>query len=166
LGYFADGTAAAPFGTSGSFVELTGASSPFAFNFTVGDLVSNGAGNGELFLDAMTFNTGIADSLFPAVNTPLVMRFFNAANSRILDLSNAAWLWKLPDTPASTLNINFDSAGLLRRGTGSVSDPIDIRTSSSASATGLRTTTAVPEPSSVALLVAGGLFAFARRRNR
>lgn len=167
LGYFQGATAAAPFGTAGSsFVALTGSGTPFGFNFTVGDLKDNGAGNGELFLNAMTFNTGVADSLLPAVNTPLVVRFFNAASTRLLDVSNAVWLWKTPDTPASTVSINFDNAGLVQRGTGSISDPIDIRTSTAVVGSAVRTTTPVPEPSSVLLLLAGGGLAFARRRRK
>jgi len=169
LGYFTDGTVASPFGSNGvdaisSFVALTGPGTPFGVNFTVGDLVSNGAGNGELFVDAFAINTGIQDSLFPSsTSVPLVLRFFNATQDKVLDISNinGLWNWKLPDSPASSISINLSSAGVVVRGTG-----LNNRTPVAASATPQTLNSIVPEPTSTALLMVGLVSLAARRRRQ
>lgn len=173
LGYFADASAANPFGVSGNFTALTGPGTPAwgagnaVNNFTIGDDAVNGAGNGEIFKDTFAINTGVADSILPTPGTPLILRFFNANGTRLLDLANAnLWTWKLPATPASSLNINLDDSGLVRRGTGSLADPIDIRSSVSATGSSFRTATAVPEPSVVLLSAIGGLTFLSRRRTK
>jgi hypothetical protein len=167
LGYYSDGSVANPFGVAGSdavssFIALTGPGSPFGVNFTIGDQVANGAGNGELFVNAFGLNTGVADGLFPSsTSIPLVLRFFNASQTFMLDLSNTngLWNWKLPDTPASTISLSLDSAGLVARATG-----LNARGTTSAAAANLQTLNPAPEPGTVGLLTLGLTALVARRR--
>ncbi len=178
LGYYSDASASNPFGLAGQFIALTGAASPFLqggthpeFNFTVGDTPGNGAGNGELFISnpSLVFNSGIADSLLPPTGTPLVMRFYNAGKVRVLDLANPAlWTWLPLTTPPSSVSINFDSVGLVMRGTGNTSDSPNTRSATAVptSTVNLLTTTPVPEPSSILLAVAGAGVILSRRQRR
>lgn len=168
LGYFADGSVAAPFGATGvdaisSFIALTGPGTPFGVNFTIGDDPTNLTGNGELFVNAFAINTGIQDSLFPSsTSVPLVLRFYNAAQDKVLDLSNTSglWNWKLPDSPASSLTLNLDSGGLVSRGVG-----LNNRTTAAAGSTPQTLNSVVPEPTSAALMLVG-LVSLASRRRR
>lgn len=169
LGYFADGTAAAPFGVAGasaisSFIALTGPGTPFGVNFTIGDSVANSAGHGELFVDAFALNTGIQDSLFPSnTNVPLVLRFFNASQDKVLDISNinGLWNWKLPDSPAASISMSLDSAGVVARGVG-----LNVRTHSAVGSAPQTLNSVVPEPTSAALMMVGMLSLAARCRRR
>lgn len=168
LGYYADSAPATPFGSAGidaisSFVALTGPSSPFGINFTVGDAVSNTTGNGELFLDAFSISTGIADEILPSAGKPLVVRFFNTAQTFVLDVSNTSglWNWQTPAVVAPTVSINFDDAGLVVRGVGQ-----NNRTTLAAGPSPQTLNpTAAPEPTSAALMMVG-LLSFAARRRR
>jgi hypothetical protein len=169
LGYYPGATAAAPFGAAGtgnaSFVRLTGPGTPFGVNFTVGDLPHNFPIAGELFVDSFSINTGVADALLPPVGMPLVLRIYNRSsegNSTFLtELANPTfWSWVLPATPPSTLNINFDDSGLLKRVANSRT-PLAI----TAGQSGLRTDEVVPEPATALLALSGlGLLASCRRR--
>lgn len=169
LGYFADGTTAAPFGTLGSdaistFIALTGPGTPFGVNFTIGDLVANGAEDGQLFIDAFALNTGIQDALFPSsTSVPLVLRIYNSTQDKVLDLSNISglWNWKLPDSPASSVSLSLDSVGLVARGIGN-----NTRTAVAAGPTPQTLNSVVPEPTSAALMMVGLLSLAARRRRQ
>lgn len=178
LGYFSDATAGAPFGTGGadafaSFVPLTGPGSPAwgagnaVNNFTIGDDIINGTGNGELFKDTFAINTGVADSLLPAAGTPLILRFFNASGERVLDLANPGlWTWKLPATPASSLNISLDDNGLVSRGTGGLNDRSFASVAPSSANLRTLAVTPVPEPTSVLLMLGGASMMLISRRRR
>ena len=167
LGYYADSAPATPFGSAGidaisSFVALTGSGSPFGINFTIGDVVSNSTGNGELFLDAFSISTGIADGILPSAGKPLVVRFFNTAQTFVLDVSNTSglWNWQTPAVVAPTVSINFDDAGLVVRGVGQ-----NNRTTLAAGPAPQTLNSVVPEPTSAALVMVG-LLSFAARRRR
>lgn len=169
LGYFNDATSAAnPFGTSAasafsSFVALTGPGTPFGINFTIGDSAGNATGAGELFVDPFSINTGVADGLLPAAGTPLVLRVFNAAQTFFVDLSNntGAWNWVAPNTPPSTLSLNFGDTGLVYRSTGD-----SLRTTVSAPLNVLTNNAAVPEPSAVILCGVAAIGMLSRRNRR
>ena len=176
LGYFADASTAAPFGTAGpdafgTFIALTGPGTPAwgagntVNNFTIGDAPSNGAGNGEIFSNLITINTGVADQLLPQPGTPLILRFFNSSKQRILDLANAGglWNWKLPSVPTASVNINLDDPGLVSRGLGSNNRNVSPVLPTT---TNVQTLNPVPEPSSALLALAGAAMFAARRRKR
>ncbi|MCE9609336.1 MAG: PEP-CTERM sorting domain-containing protein [Chthoniobacter sp.] len=167
LGYFSDGTNGAPFGTTGAdaistFVALTGPGTPFGINFTIGDSVGNSPGNGELFVDAFSISTGIADGLLPAAGTPLVLRFFNTAQTLVLDVSNTSglWNWATPQVVPPSKNLSLDDVGTVIRGSG-----LNNRgTVAIASSPQTLNPTAAPEPTSAALLMVGLTSLVARRR--
>jgi hypothetical protein len=170
LGYFTDSSQAAPFGPvtnttdiTTTFVALTGPGTPFGVNFTIGDDVTNGTGNGELFIDAFPISTGIADALLPAPGTPLVLRFFNAERTRILDLANGAglWSWRAPATVPPAVVMSFDDPGLVMRATGMTE-----RGALAAAEPNLLTLNPIPEPASLALVACGALLLGTRRQRR
>jgi len=169
LGYFSGAAQASPFGTGGSsaiteFIALTGPGTPWGANFTIGDDVVNGAGNGEIFKGIFTISDAISPELLPAVGTPLVLRFFDANKAFVLDLSNTTgrWSWLAPGTPPPSVHLFMDDPGLVSRGVG----PNNRSTTAiSPATTNLQTTNPVPEPGSV-LFLSVGLISLAARRRR
>lgn len=168
LGYYSDASLpSTPFGATGSdaissFTALTGPGTPFGVNFTIGDSVSNSAGDGELFVDSFSISTGIADGILPTAGKPLVLRIFNGAQTFALDLSNAngLWNWQTPADVPPTVFIYLDDPGLVARGTG-----LNNRSSVSVGASPQTLNSVVPEPTSAALVMVG-LLSFAARRRR
>ncbi len=167
LGYFSDATAGNPFGTAGlnavaAFTALTGPGTPFGINFTIGDQVINSPSNGELFVDSFSINTGINDALFPAAGTPLVLRFFNASQTFLVDVSNTSgtWNWATPNTPPPLRTLAFSDVGLVYRASGSNSRG----TVSATAQTNIQTNNVVPEPATGGLLALGLAFFAARSR--
>ena len=167
IGYFQSATVGNNFG-NGTFVALTGEGSVFGvLPTTIGDSFNNGTIAGQYFSDPINLfagtNGGANDGLFPAVNTPLSIRFYNkttiALSTFSETVSNNLWLWKAPANSPSQpiINLSFDSAGLLARSGAVVATPgSNINTS---------TPTAAPEPTSAALLLVG-LVSLASRRRR
>lgn len=169
VGYYVGADSLNPFGTgNAAFVPLIGPNSLFGVTtLSIGDVAANGGGPGKLFSDELNLfagtNGGANDGLFPAVGTPLSIRFFNGATiagSPVFEaVSNNLWLWQAPRNaplnPAITL---FFDDGVLRARSGQSVSP----------GAGLRTNTAnpeaVPEPSSMLLVMSAGLLVF--RRNR
>lgn len=165
VGYFSSATVGNNF--AGNFIPLTGQGSLFNVQTTIGDSVLNGGDNGSIFSDRLDIVTGLNgganDGLLPAANTPLSIRFYNAttigASTFFETVSNNLWLWKAPAAAPNnpTVNLFFDSAGLVARSGAVVAAPgTNINTN---------TPTAAPEPTSAALLMVG-LVSLASRRRR
>ena len=163
LGYYSLATTAAPF--AGTFIPLSGATSantPYAYT-AIGDLNSNGAGNGQFAFVQMSFMAGSATTgnNLPAAGMPLSIRFFNnttlagsTAFNAVSDPTNAQWLWQTPEVPGPTEGLSLDQTGLVWFG---------------GAATAFYTSQAfsVPEPSSLVIagfVGVGTLFAALRRR--
>jgi len=126
LGYFSSGSSTGLF--SGTFIALSGqgsandatipGSSPSeTYNQTsIGDLNTNGAGNGTFAL-ALTFTVGSLTSgnNLPAAGIPLVIMFFNAttiaAATQSNAVSDASWTWQAPAIPNATVNISLANTG-------------------------------------------------------
>ena len=146
LGYYSTATAGNYF--SGTFIPLTGlGSANTAYNYTsVGDMYTNGAGNGQFAL-ILSFAAGSATTgnNLPAAGTPLAIQFYNGttltSSTFYNAVSDSAWTWQTPAIPGPTVTISLDQTGLQWLGG-----------ASSAFYTSQATT--VPEPSS---LLVGGL---------
>jgi hypothetical protein len=95
------------------------------------------------------------------------VRFYNAAQDHILDLSNVSglWNWKTPAVAPPSILISFDDAGLVSR-----ADGANNRTPSAVAptTTNLSTTNpaTTPEPTSAALMMVGLVSLAARRRRQ
>lgn len=167
IGYFQTATVGNNFG-NGTFVPLTGEGSVFGVApTTIGDSVNNGTLAGQYFSDPINLfagtNGGVNDGLFPAVNTPLSIRFYNnttiALSSFRETVSNNLWLWKAPANAPSQpiINLSFNSAGLLAQSGTVVATPgTNISTNTP--------TAAAPEPTAAALLMVGLVSLVSRRR--
>ena len=168
LGYFTGAN------FTGTFVPLTGegssntdlipGSSPAEpMNKTsIGDQTSQGGVNGEFWLPEIDFVGGslTSGSNLPAANTQLAIRFYNgstiATSTDYNTVTDSLWKWTSPNTPPTTVTISLADVGLvwesivLGQGAGSA----------------FHTTipTAIPEPSTYALIIAGGLGFLALRR--
>lgn len=166
LGYYSQATAANNF--LGTWIPLSGegslnvgmvGSSGLSFNdTTIGDLSSNGAGDGQFAL-SLTFTVGdvaTGNSLPASTSIPLAIRFYDDTTIATSDffnvVSNDMWLWKTPaDAPNNPLiNMSLDDTNVEWQG---------------GAGSALKTTLPVPEPSAFVLLASGmGVLALRRRR--
>lgn len=165
LGYYSGATTTNNF--AGTWIPLTGeGSANTAYNnTTIGDLNAEGGENGAFFIPGLNFTagSGTTGNNLPAAGTPLSIRFYNAAtiatSSFYNVVSDDAWTWKAPATPTSSVPMSLDDAGL---------EWLSISLGQAAN-TAFHTTVptaAVPEPSTVALLIGGGLVGLVARRRR
>ena len=148
LGYYNAATVATPF--AGTFIPLSGVTSAnTAYNNTsIGDLNSNGAGNGQFALSlSFTQGNSTTGNNLPTVGTPLSIRFFSdttiAASklfNAVADPTNANWLWQTPAIPGPTETISLDQTGLVWQG---------------GATSAFFTSLPVPEPSTFALAAMG-----------
>ena len=158
FGYYTAATSGNPF--AGDFVSLAGmgsANTSFG-NISIGDNPNDAAGNGTFAL-TLTFNsTTLGSNVLPPSNQQLAIQFYNGttlANSTAYNVvSDAAWLFPAPSTPAAALGISLDQANLVfLGGTNSAfytSQPIG----------------SIPEPSTYVLVLGGlGVFACLARRH-
>jgi hypothetical protein len=167
LGYYSNATIADNF--AGTWIPLTGegslntaivmGSSPAeSYNRTsIGDLTSQGAGNGEFFM-SLVFVEGdpTSGNSFPQSNsTPLALRVYNGttvASSTFYNVvSDDLWLWRGPATPPPARTISLDDPGL---------EWLSV-TLGQPQNTAFHTTISVatvPEPRSFSLLCLGTLF--------
>lgn len=151
---------------NGGAIPLT--SPTLTFNKTsIGDRVSQGAGDGEFYL-TVTFDTSNANtsSNLPGSTTiPLAIRLYNAstlaAATHYNTVSKDTWLWVTPNTPEPLpINISLAETGLEWESFGGAGHTVDNGTG------GKTSLVLVPEPSSSVLLLVGMLGLVASRRRR
>lgn len=171
LGFYSDATLANPFGASdNNFIALTGLGNIFgSANTTIGDLTTNGAMDGQFFIDGLTINnTNPNAGQLPAVGTPLVVRVLDkqsvGASTHKMEFANASmWQWVSPTVPAPSINVDLDDANLrllnsTGRGSTAISGggPINANIS----------LTPVPEPSSFLFGILTAMSVFGPRLRR
>lgn len=151
LGYYTMATTLNPF--AGNWVPMTGPGT--SYPTTIGDSGNNP--NGSIKLGVL-FTAGSLGFTAPADGTPLSLRFYDSTSIATSTYFNAvsettgAFNWVTPSDPKSTANLSFLTSGVVWQDGPSSS---------------FRTTIAVPEPSSVALiaLLGTGMLAVRRRPN-
>lgn len=150
VGYYTLASTENPF--AGSWVTMVGPSIPASTFATIGDKTNGAAG---LFHRSTGFGvTPLGPYAFPAIGTPMTIRFFNAPASQVPTHYNAVssvdWIWPGLGDPQSQLTMDVSSAASLLwfGGPGST----------------FRTTIPVPEPSGVLMVFAGAAAGCMRRR--
>ncbi len=122
LGYYTNGTSAAPF--AGSFVALTGKSSANTelASTSVGDAPGGTSGRFSL-ISTFVQDSGSSGQNLPAAGIPMVIRFYNratiVASTHFNEVSSgtASWQWKAPSlAPGGLILISLSDAGLIWRG--------------------------------------------------
>lgn len=173
LGYYSGASTGNNF--AGNWIALSGEGSlntaivpgsvpPIGYNQTsIGDVTSAGPGPGQfaLTLDFVSGSATSGNSLPSSTTIPLSIRVYNGttiANSTYYNVvSNDAWLWEAPASPANVIPISLDDTGL---------EWESIAVYGQAGSSAFHTTIPVPEPSTIfiAALSTAGLGWNALRR--
>jgi hypothetical protein len=166
LGYFTGAN------FTGTFIPLSGEGSANTgiipgsvpaeqYNKTsIGDLNVNGAGNGTFAL-SLDFIAGdlLTGNNLPANGTQLAIRFYNgttmASSTFYNTVTDSLWVWKSPATPPASVTLSLNDASLVWE---------SIVRGQAASTAFHTTISAIPEPSTYALMCLGALGMMVLRR--
>ena len=147
VGYYTSSTISDPF--SGNWVAMTGPGT--TSQTTIGDF-NQPVGSFKL---AVIFTAGALGFTAPADGTPLALRFYDSSSLATVTFFNAVsntggeFNWVTPTDPTSNISLSLTTPGIVwQDGSGSA----------------FKTTIAVPEPSSVALIALLGVGTLAVRR--